>query len=387
MDLALDNTFGHLSVQEVGGAHLSRGTVGEEIDAMRRFGRLLSDMVFQQQLLEGASRSFAFTIPELPWPLRNVVANAYLLFRAADTIEDEDDLTLEQKQLFWEELIASVSGKEPSERLRNDLPHLLSPKTLPAERAIFENLPRLIHITRSLNAREREALERSIRLMCGGMSRYQVLRSPGGLERLSDLNDYCYHVAGVVGEFLTDVFCNYSAEIAEKREILRTLAISFGQGLQMTNILKDLWKDLDRGTCWLPRDIFGKNGFDLKDLSRECGCDSFHKGLSQLIAITYGHLKNGLAYTLLIPRKETGIRKFCLWAIGLAIFTLKKLRRISFPYTHEVKVTRRWVRAMIWTTHLTVRGNGLLRMLFVLSTRGLARGSDLEGPELACANL
>lgn len=329
-------------------------------------------MVFQQQLLEGVSRSFAFTIPELPWALRNVVANAYLLFRAADTIEDEDVLTLEQKELFWEELIGSVSGKEPFERLRNLLPLLLSTKTLPTERAIFENLPRLIHITRGLNAREREALERSIRLMSRGMRRYQAIRSPEGLENLAHLNDYCYHVAGVVGEFLTDVFCNYSAEIAEKREILRKLAISFGQGLQMTNILKDLWKDLDRGTCWLPKDIFGENGFDLKDLSRECGCDSFHKGISQLIAITYGHLKNGLTYTLLVPRKETGIRKFCLWAIGLAIFTLRKLRKISLPYTHEVKVTRRCVRTMIWTTHLTVRSNGLLRMLFLLSTRGLA---------------
>ena len=28
----------------------------------------------------------------------------------------------------------------------------------------------------------------------------------------------------------------------------------------MTNILKDVWDDRERGACWLPRDIFAKRG-------------------------------------------------------------------------------------------------------------------------------
>ena len=35
-------------------------------------------------------------------------------------------------------------------------------------------------------------------------------------------------------------------------------AISFGQGLQMTNILKDVWEDYEIGACWLPREILPK---------------------------------------------------------------------------------------------------------------------------------
>ena len=55
---------------------------------------------------------------------------------------------------------------------------------------------------------------------------------------------------------LTDLFCDYSPEIAARGEELRRHAVSFGQGLQMTNILKDVWEDRRRGACWLPRDVF-----------------------------------------------------------------------------------------------------------------------------------
>lgn len=58
---------------------------------------------------------------------------------------------------------------------------------------------------------------------------------------------YCYHVAGVVGEMLTELFCDYSPEINQHKPVLMKLAVSFGQGLQMTNILKDIWEDRKRG--------------------------------------------------------------------------------------------------------------------------------------------
>ncbi len=41
--------------------------------------------------------------------------------------------------------------------------------------------------------------------------------------------------------------------------------------------------------------------------------------------MAHAHLRNALSYTLLIPAHETGIRRFCLWAIGLAVLTLRKI--------------------------------------------------------------
>jgi farnesyl-diphosphate farnesyltransferase len=49
--------------------------------------------------------------------------------------------------------------------------------------------------------------------------------------------------------------------------------------------------------------------------------------MRELVGVAHAHLRNALDYTLLIPGKETGIRRFCLWAIGLAVLTLRKSRR------------------------------------------------------------
>ena len=60
----------------------------------------LSDDAFQDHLLQGVSRTFALTIPRLPEGLARPVANAYLLCRIVDTIEDEVGLDLESKRRF-----------------------------------------------------------------------------------------------------------------------------------------------------------------------------------------------------------------------------------------------------------------------------------------------
>ena len=44
----------------------------------------------------------------------------------------------------------------------------------------------------------------------------------------------------------------------------------------------------------------------------------------ELIGVAHAHLRNALDYTLCIPAAETGIRRFCLWAIGLAVLTLQE---------------------------------------------------------------
>jgi farnesyl-diphosphate farnesyltransferase len=56
----------------------------------------------------------------------------------------------------------------------------------------------------------------------------------------------------------------------------------------------------------------------------------------------------------------------------MAIFTLQKINgRSHLANREEVKISRRSVRGIIWATHLTVRSNFMLKILFFLSTRGL----------------
>ena len=47
------------------------------------------DLAYQAKILPLVSRTFALTIPQLTLELVDVVGNAYLLCRLADTIEDD----------------------------------------------------------------------------------------------------------------------------------------------------------------------------------------------------------------------------------------------------------------------------------------------------------
>ena len=72
-----------------------------------------SDEEYQHHILQGVSRTFALTIPQLPGDLYRVVGNAYLLCRIADTIEDEPALSPAQKREFSFQFIKVVDGEEP----------------------------------------------------------------------------------------------------------------------------------------------------------------------------------------------------------------------------------------------------------------------------------
>jgi len=332
----------------------------------------LSDDDFQTLLLEGVSRTFALTIPQLPEKLYGAVANAYLLCRIVDTIEDEVSLSASQKKYFCSEFIDVVKSGVNAEPFAIELAPLLSEQTIPAEHTLIHVLPRVIQITHTFDGDQIDALACCVETMAEGMPIFQAMDLHGGLATLADLDRYCYYVAGCVGEMLAKLFCHYSPEIAQHKEDLLTLSVSFGQGLQMTNILKDIWDDAQRGVCWLPQDIFTETGFDLKNLSPETNDKHFRAGLERLISIAHGHLHNALLYTQKIPTHETGIRNFCLWALGMAVLTLKKIKQnLDFNHSEQVKITRKSVKATILATRLTGRSNTLLTLLFNLTSREL----------------
>jgi farnesyl-diphosphate farnesyltransferase len=325
----------------------------------------LSDHKLQTILLKGVSRTFALTIPQLPSALYPVVANAYLLCRIVDTIEDEVSLSPQQKKFFCSLFIKVVKTGEAATDFASQLAPLLSIQTLPAEHTLIHLTPRVIAITQSFDPPQIKALTQCVKIMAEGMPIFQALDLQAGVKTMTDMDSYCYYVAGCVGEMLAKLFCHYSPEINRHQQQLLALSISFGQGLQMTNILKDIWNDAQRGVCWLPQDIFTETGFDLSELTPTTDKAQFHQGLEHLISIAEGHLANALRYVQLLPNYEIGMRNFCLWALGMALLTLKKIKQnLNFNHSNQVKISRRSVKTTILVTKLIVRSNYLLSLVF-----------------------
>jgi len=233
---------------------------------------------FQDQILPHVSRTFALTIPQLPMPLRTAVTNAYLLCRIADTIEDEPALSPTESRVFLQRFTAVVRGTEAAGPLAREVVRRLSERTLPAERELVSGMERVVEVTAGLGA-ERPAIQRCIELMGHGMHHFQQTASLAGLARSSDLDSYCYYVAGVVGEMLTELFSCHSPAVAAQRNALQELSTSFAEGLQLTNIIKDFWEDRSRGACWFPRELFARHGVELAELSPQSSDARFQAGV------------------------------------------------------------------------------------------------------------
>ena len=332
-----------------------------------------NDSDFQARLLLGVSRTFALTLRCLPHSTRHPYGNAYLLCRIADTIEDEPALSATQKQAFFERFAEVVTGRAEAELFAREFGETLSSSTTANEHDLIADTARVVGITRKISATPRGILEHCVKVMTHGMAEFQHVASIRGLNDLPHLDRYCYHVAGIVGETMTALFSCHSAKIADRREKLLELSISFGQGLQMTNILKDVWEDHRRGVCWLPRDIFQKAGFDLDSMSDDGTDPGFIEGLFELIAITRHHLARALQYTLIIPRRETGIRLYCLWTLGMAVLTLRRIQATpQYKSGQEVKIPHWNVWAVLAVSKALAHSNSALKFLFRIMTRRLS---------------
>ncbi len=352
-----------------------------------------ADEQFQHHILQGVSRTFALTIPQLPPALYRAVANAYLLCRIADTIEDDADLPFADKQRYAETFIAIVAGQTSADAFAAELSARLADHATAAERELIAGTAAVIRITHDFNANQRAAMLRCVTTMSEGMVYYQGQETLDGVADQGAMDRYCYFVAGVVGEMLTTLFCEHCPQLKARETEMMHLAVSFGQGLQMTNILKDIWDDRARGACWLPRDTFARYGVTLSEVEPGRGGAGFEAALGELIATAHGHLHNALRYTLILPADEAGLRRFCLWALGMAVLTLRRLNaQRNFAAGNDVKISRRAVKTTIVATNLAVRSDRALNTLFALASRGLPRQrittpiasvADISGSRLA----
>lgn len=310
---------------------------------------------FQDEILPQVSRTFALTIPQLPTGLSLAVTNAYLLCRMADTIEDEPGLSLSQKQDYQRIFLEVLMGTSDAKHLCDELSGHLTNQTLEAERDLIMHMPWILAVNRTLRPTQRKVILDCLKVMTRGMAEFQAKVSLRGLTSRQDLDRYCYCVAGVVGEMLTELFIDYEPELATQRTALHRLAISFGTGLQLTNILKDQGEDRLRGVCWLPRDLMAEH-------------DSHSLAIEELIGTAHAHLQRALQYALLIPSRHTGIRRFVLWPIGLALLTLRNVQKNPGA---AVRISHAQVRGVMCLTQLSQRSDLGLRLLYKTASLNL----------------
>jgi farnesyl-diphosphate farnesyltransferase len=193
-----------------------------------------------------------------------------------------------------------------------------------------------------------------------------------GLADLSETLTYCYYVAGTVGEMLTGLFAGYSPAVAARLADLDPRAAAFGRALQLTNILKDIREDRERGSCWLPRTSMAKHGLTADTLLSHDHRAAALDLLDEMIAVAHREAEVSLEYILAIPREEKGIRLFCLWPLFFAVLTLRQLRGNPEVFGGPpVKISRPAVKRVMVFTRALADKDWALRVAFRTYTAGL----------------
>lgn len=209
-----------------------------------------------EDLLIASSRTFALAIPHLPEPTRREVTIAYLLFRVADTFEDATSWSRSSRIAALERFDRLLGAHEPEEiaetsrRWSEEVPC-----ELPEYRRLLADLPFVLESFFALAPGAVELIRDHTRRTARGMAGFVARTTDDGELRLRDVPDlqaYCYVVAGIVGELLTELFLLGRPALAQAASRLRSRARAFGEGLQLVNILKDSATDASQGRRYLP---------------------------------------------------------------------------------------------------------------------------------------
>lgn len=270
------------------------------------------------QLLVAASRTFAINIPMLPVPLRNALTVGYLLMRNADTIEDAYRWPKAKRIEDLEGLHALMADPDVAEAHRyisrfadahlDDPDHLMVLTETPFLVSLLHQLPAAVSMP------IRSHVMRVIRRMQAWVAQHDD-NNCLTLERLKDLDDYCYSVAGIVGELVTTLISLHCPSLDSTRVLfLRTLETGVGAGLQLTNILKDVFRDHVEGRHYVPREYLPFEGGPALDRIRP------------IFAYAYRHLCLGVEYVCTLPEPIADVRKAMLVPLLLAVTTLTHLQ-------------------------------------------------------------
>jgi len=346
--------------------------------------------------LERVSRTFALNIRVLPEPLRDQVLHAYLYCRMADTIEDDASLPAAEKSALLHAFAALFDHDLPvhlHDACVKAFPSLLPEGWRAAddwEKVLLARAPIVLAAFPRFPLEARRALGACVRAMCDGMggfalrqerlARASAAARPALIETVADLDRYCWFVAGTVGVMLRELFVAHARIPAARAARMSRFDVSFGNGLQLVNILKDLADDRARGVSWLPGSLLAAEGLTAEDFGRPDASAHTRAAVRRvhatLFAKALGHLEEALEYTLAIPRWGRGSRRlrlFCLWPLLMAAETLALLAEnageVAGAGGARLKITRARVARIVRTTFCLWWSERWLRAEFGRSAR------------------
>lgn len=316
------------------------------------------------QLLKNTARTFYLTIKALPYALRLPISLAYLLARTSDTIADEANISADAKR----HLLKLIKNKiNNTHQANNDIFNQLNSLQLKNENELIliSYFTQIINWLYSIDNADRQNIQTVLTTIINGqiidVECFQDKTKINCLVSVEALENYIYSVAGCVGEFWTAISLlhikNYSTL---SPELLHTKGVSFGKGLQLVNILRDLPNDLHKGRCYFPLEQLRSHNITPDLLAKNIHLlDPFIDYWWQK-AIYYLH--EGWVYMLSISNRR--IRATLVLPLILGFATLHQLKNKNYLDSAKiVKVSRSQIKNYLLIAFLSIFSRSFLKLL------------------------
>lgn len=226
-----------------------------------------------RQILKDVSRSFYLSMRLLPRPMREPVSLAYLLARASDTLADTPTSDPKLRLRLLERFLPALKNEQRAPWLDELNTAFVPLQKHEGEKALLVNMDGVFRWYDSLTqegvdggddpyystgfgADQKRSimtvLEHIIRGQRLDIERFEL--SEGFRFSLdAELEEYCYLVAGCVGEFWTEIGEMTLGDFSNVDSArLKRWGANYGKGLQLINILRDAPEDLANGRCYFP---------------------------------------------------------------------------------------------------------------------------------------
>ncbi|MEX0725057.1 MAG: phytoene/squalene synthase family protein [Planctomycetaceae bacterium] len=192
-----------------------------------------------QSLAKRTARNFYYSFLTLPAEQYRAMCALYAFMRITDDWSDDERLLLDEKReglVQWRNnFLGELARRESRETIHASRVAEQHP-VLPAIcDVVLRYRLRVEHLTAVIDGVERDLTHT-------------------GYDTFADLEEYCRLVAGVIG------LCCLPIWGCERPEA-EAPALSCGLAFQLTNILRDLGEDVERGRCYLPREDLQRFGY------------------------------------------------------------------------------------------------------------------------------
>lgn len=191
-------------------------------------------MQVSESITRKSSSNLALAFVLLPKAKRGEMAALYAFCREVDDVADEESSPVADRRLQlqeWREDVHQACSPQGQPRfaVNRELQPVIAARRLPFE--LFDELIRGVEMDLDIH-------------------RYETMQ---------DLECYCYRVASVVGLLSIEIF-GYTHPGCKE------YAIDLGKALQLTNILRDVRNDAERGRVYLPLEECRRFGVSPEDI-------------------------------------------------------------------------------------------------------------------------